>query len=334
MASLGSTDSRDLASTPGARDALAFVRIGGPEAISFFRAADQEGAAEALLRFSAVLASEQDDEDLKRRGLECTKALPAQGIPGYGASVQAVTWLLRLFTACALGAAGWAILDFLVGDPSRDPYLLPPEVIFLPFEEILLLAPIALIVVYALAHLAVLWREQTTTRAVLRWAAGDQESRRLGIPAQSPFARIMTRWEGLKVCAGGVLMMDGFLTVFLYFARRPDETYGLFLAPVVCALPILTTYLISGARIRLAQRRHVLVADRLFRVPSDEVVSLPSSMVVEGLRSPAANDADSIWTQDDEDLEEPLDEDTEWRTSFSADAAPADHLVDPERRER
>ncbi|MGO3209990.1 MAG: hypothetical protein ACTIJK_09390 [Brachybacterium sp.] len=170
---------------------------------------------------------------------------------------------------------------------------------------------------------------------MLRWAAGDQESRQLGIPAKSPFAGIMTSWERLKAGAGAVLMMDGFLTVFLYLVRAPDGSYGLFLAPVVCALPVLATYLFCGARSRLAQRRHVLVADRLFRVPSDEVVSLPSSMVVKGLENPTASDEDSAWTEeDDEDIEESVDVDTEWRTSFSAGAAPADHLVDPERRER
>ncbi|MGO1227542.1 MAG: hypothetical protein ACTMII_02580 [Brachybacterium sp.] len=156
MASLHSTDSPDQTSTPVARDALAFVRIGDPEAVAFFRAADQKGAAEALLRFSAVPASAQDDEDLKRRGLECTKALPDQDVPGYRASVQAATWLQHLFFVCVLGAAGWILVSFFTGDPNRDPYLLPPEVIFLPDAEILLLAPIALIAVYIPAHLAVL----------------------------------------------------------------------------------------------------------------------------------------------------------------------------------
>ncbi|WP_394214589.1 hypothetical protein [Brachybacterium vulturis] len=296
MASLHSTDSPDRASALVARDALAFVRIGGPEAVAFFRADDQEEAAAALVTFSAAPASEQDEADLSRRGLECSTALRDQGIPGVEASVRAATWLLRLFVACIVGAAAWVLVAFFAGDPDRAPLLLPPEVIFLPSEEILLLAPIVLIAVYAPAHLAVIWRERTTARAVLRWAADDHASRQLGIPAMSPFAGIMTSWERLRFCAGGVLMMDGFLTVFLFLVRRPDEPYGLFLAPVICALPILAVYLLSGARSRLAQRRHVLVVERLFRMPTD--------------------DADSAWTEDEENVEESVDGDTEWRTSF------------------
>lgn len=334
MTALHSTDPPEKTSTAVARDALAFVRIGGPEAVAFFRAADRAGAAEAVLRFSATPASEQDDADLTRRGRECSTALPDQRIPGYEASVRAARWLLRLFFACVLGAAGWAVIWFFATDPNRAPLLLPPDVVFLPDEEILLLAPIALIAVYVPAHLAVLWRERTTTRAVLRWAAGDPASRQLGIPAKSPFAEIMISWELLKFCAFSVLMMDGFLTVFLFAVRRSDEPYGLFLAPVICALPILATYLVSSARSRLAQRRHVLVADRLFRVPSDEEVSMPSSMVVEGLEHPTAVDADFASSSADEDFEEFVDEDTEWTTSFSAGAPAADHLVDPDRRER
>lgn len=144
----------------------------------------------------------------------------------------------------------------------------------------------------------------------------------------------MSSWERLKVCAGGVLLMDGFLTVFLFLARRSDESYGLFLAPVVCALPVLATYVISGARSRLAQRRHVLVADRLFRMPSDEAVALPYSTVVEGPGDPTEDDEVFASMADDDGFEEAVDGDTEWRSSFSAGAPSADHLVDPERRER
>lgn len=143
----------------------------------------------------------------------------------------------------------------------------------------------------------------------------------------------MTSWERLKVGAGAVLLMDCFLTVFLFLVRRPDESYGLFLAPIVFALPILAISLLCGARSRLAQRRHVLVADRLFRVPSEGVVTLAPSRVVEGLEDPSSSDDGSAWTEDDEGFEEAVDEDTEWRTSFSAGAAPADHRVDPEWRE-
>lgn len=334
MAPLHSTDSPDKTSTPVARDALAFVRIGGPEAVAFFRAADQAGAAESLLRFSATPASEQDDADLTRRGLECSTALPDQRIPGYEASVQAARWLLRLFLACVLGAGGWVVVWFFAGDPHRAPLLLPPEFVFLPDEEILLLAPIALIAVYVPVHLAVLWRERTTTRAVLQWANSDSASRQLGIPADSPFVGIMISWELLKFCAFNVLMMDVFLTVFLFAVRESSESYGLFLAPVVCALPILVTHLVSSARSRVAQRRHVLLADRLFRVPSDEEVSMPSSMVVEGLEYPTEVDTGSASSPGVEDFEELVEEDTEWRTSFSAGAPSADHLVDPDRRER
>lgn len=145
MTPLDSTSSSDQTPTPVARDARAFVKIGGPDAVTFLRAEDQEGAAEALLRFFAVPASEQDDDDLQRRGLECRKALPDQNVSGFEASAHAAKWLVGLFLVCVLGAAGWAFVSFWAGDPNRDPYLLPPEIIFLPDEEILLLAPIVLI---------------------------------------------------------------------------------------------------------------------------------------------------------------------------------------------
>lgn len=316
MASLHRTGTPDRTSARVARDALSFVRIGGPEAVAFFRADDQEGAAAALLTYSAVPATAQDDADLTRRRLECTKALPAQGIPGFAASVLAAKWLTFLFGACVLGAAGWALVDLFAGDPNRDPFLLPAEVVFLPFEEILLLAPLVLLAVYVPVHLAACWKERTTTRAVLRWAADDDASRRLGIPAQSPFAGIMASWQRLQLCAGGVLTMDGFLAVFLYLVHRSGEPDGLFLAPVACALPILAAYLLCSARLRLAQRRHVLAADRLFRVPRADAVSLPTTMTVEGLGHPVDSDGDFASPSGDEGFEKTVDKNTEWKSGF------------------
>lgn len=317
------------------RDALVFARLGGAEAIAYFEASDQQGAAESLLHSYPVPPGEQKSEELRQRGLECTAALPEQGYPGFTSSVRVATWLGYLFLTAVVLAAGWAVVALFGGDPEADPVLLPAGLLFLPVEEILLLAPFPLIILYIPSHLAVLRKERITARAVLRWAAGEESTRKLGIPAKSPFVGIAATWEGLQFCAGAVVLMNAFLTVFLFAVRRPEDPYAVFLLPALCALPFLVTYLFCGGRAHAAKRRHALVADRLYRVPVDEEVSLPSSISLEGLCYP--DDAWEVPAPEAEGDRAPVVaalEETTWTSDFSASAAPSDHLVDPDRRER
>lgn len=332
-----------LEPSPFAEDALVFTRIGGAEAVAFFQAADEHEAARALLRSYPVPVGKQSTRALARRVEECSQALPDQNIPGYSESIRAATVLQNVFMGAVALVALWAVIFFFIGDPNAAPVVFPAEIIFLPVEEILMLAPFALLPFYIPFLLASRWKARTSAQAVLRWAAGGESTRKLGIPAKSPFFEIKTAWEGLQYCAGAVVAMDLFLAVFFFAVRESDESIGLVLLPVLCALPFAALYLICGRRVLAAQRRHALVADRLFRLPSDQEMSLPESVSLEGLvypmdggKAPARgtdDDAEEVEAAEELDLETSF-EDTEWKTSFSSRTAPSDHLARRDRPER
>lgn len=324
-------DTRDPSPLPDAlaEDALAFVRLGGAEAVTYFQAADEHGAAQALLHSYPTPAVKQSDRDLRRRGEECLQALPDQGIPGYSTSARTAKVLLYVFLVAILVAAGWAAVSLFAADYDADPFLLPADLLFLPLEEILLLAPFALLALYVPCHLATMKAARTYTQALLRWAAGTEETRTLGIPAKSPFVGISNSWVLLRYCAGAVVMMDGFLAVFLFTIREPDDPYGLFLLPVAIGLAFLAVYAFCGNQVQVAHRRHSLLADRLFRVPSDMEDSLPPSVSMEGLEYPTIVEEFDVQEVD----EETSIENTDWTSDFSSGSAPSGHFVDPERRE-
>ncbi|MGP5717831.1 hypothetical protein ACTXO9_18305 [Brachybacterium tyrofermentans] len=324
-------DTHDPRPLPDAlvQDALAFTRLGSAEAVTYFQAADERGAARALLRSYPTPAVEQSDRDLSRRGEECLQTLPDQGIPGYSTSARAAKVLLYVFLGAIVVVAGWAAVTLFAGDYDADPLLLPADLLVLPVEEILLLAPLALLALYVPCHLATVKAARTCTQAMLRWAAGHDETRTLGIPAKSPFVEISASWERLRFCAGAVIMMDGFLAVFLFAIREPDDPYGMFLLPVAIALPFLAVYALCANRVQAAYRRHSLLADRLFRVPSDVEDSLPASVSLEGLEYPATVEEIDVQEVD----EETSIENTDWMSDFSTGSAPSDHFVEPERRE-
>ena len=322
-----------------AQDALDFTRLGGAEAIAFFQAADEQGAARALLRNSPVPVGEQKPGTLAPRVEECSQALPDQGIPGYSESIRATAVLRYVFLAAVALAALWAVVLFFIGDPNAEPLVFPAEIIFLPVEEVLMLAPFALLLLYIPSLLASRWKARTSARAVMRWAAGEDSTRTLGIPAKSPYFEIATAWEGLQNAAGAVVVMDLFLTVFLFAVRRSDESIGLFLLPALCALPFVAIYLLSRRRLLVAKRRHALVADRLFRLPGHQEMSLPESVSLEGMEYPTNGTTTPARRREDEAEDEAGEvaretsfEDTEWTTSFSSRATPSDHRASRDRQ--
>lgn len=265
-----------------AQDALDFTRLGGAEAIAFFQADDEQGAARALLRNSPVPVAEQKPGTLAPRVEECSQALPDQGIPGYSESIRATAVLRYVFLAAVALAALWAVVLFFIGDPNAEP---------------------------------------------------------LVFPAKSPYFEIATAWEGLQNAAGAVVVMDLFLTVFLFAVRRSDESIGLFLLPALCALPFVAIYLLSRRRLLVAKRRHALVADRLFRLPGHLEMSLPESVSLEGLEYPADGTKTPARRSEDEAEDEAGEvdretsfEDTEWTTSFSSRATPSDHRASRDRQ--
>lgn len=311
-------------------DVLTFLRTYRPESFELLDAQTKDAAADRLLALRALPYGNQDPEVHEARRTHYNEAEKEQTIPGLRASLVVSTGLFLLVLA---GAAAFLIVAWGAFGTEQDLALLAPERFgVLPAIELLLLAPTALVPLYLLFVVSVHWRSRTHGRAVLRVAREEGEAQFSGIPVRSPFHGIWSSWSFLGVCLKWAL--GGYVAVAA-IAWMTDASDAVFIV-LAYAAPVALILLPVHLRTKVWKRRDDLLDVQLYRDKHDarsrEGFFLDHPLE-EGEEEPGS------WDEHAPDADEPGrvgegSRGAEWRTGFSAASAPADHLVDPERRER
>lgn len=261
--------SRDLIA-----DAQAWARLGGRQATELVGREDTAGAAAALLEIHLPPASEMPVALQAERAERCAAGASDRAGPDARAS-----WLLS--TAAFLGLvvlAGWLILRAgsrlldrwgpVMHDDSLAPSPLFPESWHVDLlDQILLLGPLAILALYPVFHLAVLWRATAHGRSVLAWAGEEGRWDRLGIPVHSPFRGLAGSWDLLSSVAiwlGFCQVGSALVPVVLGGDTWADAPWA---ATLLCLVPTVVVGVIATRRTTVMQRRDDLLQELLHRHP-------------------------------------------------------------------
>lgn len=329
-------------------DARAYIRLVGDDGIAYFRAANAEQAAQAVLSRRRKPLAEQDFEQLTRRSEECEQSLPQQGVPGVRASTRATEISAILLVTAFVVMAGWVVVALF---SSAEYHILftEPYGMLVTFLEVMFLTPWVMLPFFALFHAMMSWKGRVHGRAALRWAKNEPSTHGLGIPTAPPFSTSHESWDLLRMYMLAALYVSVIPLAFLGMWAFADGDLNAGLgAAIIYVLPVIAVHLLAGRRAAVFDRREKLLQHLLYRSPGLHPDSELSPDHVELVEhdidmswSDELADQDGEWREDGDRDEErvrrdlPSDAgDAGWTSGFSAAAPTADHLVDPVRFER